>query len=99
MWFPFIWTEIHLCHTCSCQEILRVETPGQARLSELLAECEAAEEAACLYELVRFLSFFLSRCLGLTGMCHAARRAVRVARREAPAMAAVVRLCDLIVRC
>jgi hypothetical protein len=27
----FILTEIYLCHTCSCHEILRVETPGQAR--------------------------------------------------------------------
>jgi hypothetical protein len=27
----FILTEIYLCHTCSCHEILRMETPGQAR--------------------------------------------------------------------
>jgi hypothetical protein len=28
-----ILTEIYLCHACSCQEILRVETPGQVSLS------------------------------------------------------------------
>jgi hypothetical protein len=30
-WKQSILTEIYLCGTCSCQEILRVETPGQGR--------------------------------------------------------------------
>ena len=30
-WNRFILTEISLCHACSCQEILRTETAGQAR--------------------------------------------------------------------
>jgi hypothetical protein len=34
-------TEIYLCHTCSCHEILRMETPGQ-----VLAHAEVGEEAA-----------------------------------------------------
>jgi hypothetical protein len=29
-WERSILTEIHLCHACSCQEILRMDTPGQA---------------------------------------------------------------------
>jgi hypothetical protein len=29
-WMRSIWTEVYLCRTCSCQEILRMETPGQA---------------------------------------------------------------------
>jgi hypothetical protein len=28
-WNWYISTEIHLCHACSCQEILRTETAGQ----------------------------------------------------------------------
>ena len=31
--FPSFVTEIYLCHTCSCHEILRVETSGQERLA------------------------------------------------------------------
>eukprot|EP01047_Picozoa_sp_COSAG01_P055604 COSAG01_NODE_6209_length_3793_cov_40.520032_2_plen_284_part_00 len=29
--FPSFVTEIYLCHTCSCHEILRVDTPGQVQ--------------------------------------------------------------------
>jgi hypothetical protein len=29
-WNRVILTEIYLCHSCSCQEILRTETAGQA---------------------------------------------------------------------
>jgi hypothetical protein len=37
-----ILTDIYLCHTCSCHEILRMETPGQgglprARIQHILA--------------------------------------------------------------
>jgi hypothetical protein len=35
---PVVWddlTEIHLCHACSCQEILSVETARQVGLSTL----------------------------------------------------------------
>eukprot|EP01047_Picozoa_sp_COSAG01_P016029 COSAG01_NODE_811_length_13417_cov_6.641012_1_plen_611_part_00 len=39
-----ILTEIYRCHTCSCHEILRVETPGQAApIHEL--ECAALRQA------------------------------------------------------
>jgi hypothetical protein len=34
-WNRSILTEISLCHTCSCQEILRTETAGQALEDEL----------------------------------------------------------------
>jgi hypothetical protein len=34
-----ILTEIYLCHACSCHEILRMETPGQGRLSWLWRPC------------------------------------------------------------
>jgi hypothetical protein len=38
-------TEIYLCRACSCQEILRAETAGQAARKQALAE-EKARKAA-----------------------------------------------------
>jgi hypothetical protein len=41
-------TEIHLCHACSCQEILRIETARQAELAamEPTSAAPGASEAA-----------------------------------------------------
>jgi hypothetical protein len=36
-WMRSIWTEIYLCRTCSCHEILRAETPGQVGRDEVRA--------------------------------------------------------------
>jgi hypothetical protein len=47
-WNRSILTEIYLCHACSCQEILRTKTAGQAEAACQLAEADrkAAEAAA-----------------------------------------------------
>eukprot|EP01047_Picozoa_sp_COSAG01_P058857 COSAG01_NODE_6991_length_3401_cov_3.070000_4_plen_196_part_00 len=41
-WSRSMLTEIYLCHTCSCQEILRMETPAQARQSHAKASASTA---------------------------------------------------------
>jgi hypothetical protein len=38
-----ILTEIYLCHTCFCHEILRMETPGQATAPDMAEEEEEGE--------------------------------------------------------
>jgi hypothetical protein len=41
-WSRSMLSEIYLCHTCSCQEILRMETRGQARQSHAKASASTA---------------------------------------------------------
>jgi hypothetical protein len=49
-WNRSILTEIYLCHACSCQEILRTETAGQAPLPKGWGEARAANGEVYYYE-------------------------------------------------
>jgi hypothetical protein len=43
-WRRSILTEIYPCHTCSCQEILRMETPGQALHDHQATRVQSTEQ-------------------------------------------------------
>jgi hypothetical protein len=45
-WNRSILTEIHLCHACSCQEILRVETARQEEQRQTLRDAMVAQASA-----------------------------------------------------
>jgi hypothetical protein len=56
-----ILTDIYLCHTCSCHEILRMETPGSLRLSWMPL---GVRGCLLLLPLLLLFLFFCPSCMG-----------------------------------
>ena len=81
-----ILTEIYLCHTCSYQEILRVDTPGQAAGYRSLAEFEA--DLLCLLDNARAWEQPGTLCYTDAQKLQEVSEAARLSPRPAPAATA-----------